>query len=225
MTENEGIIQRCKALGYKTSERNFSRIFSIPSNLIKEKEIDDSIDIIDDDSTHVTDAMELVPSRPDIYTNYGETRIATRNDIVRFEKYMLSLKDDLPGIYGDGKSLVRDCPGAPISHEFVDGVYIRQMDMKPGCTVISAVHKHHHCWFLLTGHITVTTEKGKQDFVAPCRVISPPGIKRIIHANEYSLFINIHKNPSNTRDIDEVENNIWAMNYEEYDKYINNKNK
>ena len=35
MTECEGIIQRCKALGYNTSERNFARIFSIPSNLIK----------------------------------------------------------------------------------------------------------------------------------------------------------------------------------------------
>ena len=35
MTEHEGIIQRCKALGYNTSERSFSRIFSIPSNLIE----------------------------------------------------------------------------------------------------------------------------------------------------------------------------------------------
>ena len=35
MTENEGIIQRCKALGYNTSERNFVRIFSISSNLIE----------------------------------------------------------------------------------------------------------------------------------------------------------------------------------------------
>ena len=32
MTESEGIIQRCKALGYSTSERKFARIFSIPSN-------------------------------------------------------------------------------------------------------------------------------------------------------------------------------------------------
>jgi len=35
MTENEGIIQRCKALGYKASERNFSRIYSISPNLIE----------------------------------------------------------------------------------------------------------------------------------------------------------------------------------------------
>ena len=35
MTESEGIIQRCKALGYSTSERSFARIFSISSNLIE----------------------------------------------------------------------------------------------------------------------------------------------------------------------------------------------
>ena len=222
MTEDKGIIQRCKALGYNTSERSFARVFSISDFLAKK--IDNSIGIDYNDSGS-TDAMQIVPTRPDIYTNYGDTRITTKNDIVKFEKYLLGLKDTVPGVWGDGKNLVRDCPGALISHEFVDGIYIRQMEMKTGSTVISAVHKHHHCWFLLTGRITVTTEQGKQDFIAPCRVISPPGIKRIIYANEPSLFINVHKNPSNTRDIDEVENNVWAMNYEEYDKYVNNKNK
>jgi N-acetylglutamate synthase-like GNAT family acetyltransferase len=221
MTDSEGIIERCKALGYSTSERKYSRVFSISSILAKKFE--SSINI-NNDSEH-TDAMQLVPSRPDIYTDYGDTRIVSKKDIVKFEKYLLDLKDKIPNIYGDGKKLVRDCPDALISHEFVDGIYIRQMDMKTGCMVISAVHKHHHCWFLLTGNITVTTEEGKQDFIAPCRVISPPGIKRVIYANEPSLFINVHKNPTNTRDIDEVENNVWAMNYEEYDKYINNKNK
>ena len=34
MTESEGILQRCKALGYSTSERNFARIFSVSSNIV-----------------------------------------------------------------------------------------------------------------------------------------------------------------------------------------------
>ena len=170
-------------------------------------------------------AFDLVPTRPDIYTDFGDKRIVTRNELVEFEKHVQGLRHTLPGIYGDGKKLVRDCPCSPITNEFVDGIYIRQMEMATGCTVISAVHKHHHCWFLLTGHITVTTEDGKQDFLAPCRVISPPGIKRIIYANEPSLFINIHKNPSNTKDLDKVEKNVWAMNYEEYDEYVKNKNR
>tara|TARA_R110002074_G_scaffold131508_1_gene274114 strand:- start:462 stop:1019 length:558 start_codon:yes stop_codon:yes gene_type:complete len=178
-----------------------------------EKQIDDLI--------KMGGATDLLPSRPDIGSN--GIQIATKEDIVKFEKHVLSLKSSLPGIYGDGIKLVRDCPDALISHEFVEGIYIRQMDMKTGCLVISAVHKHKHCWFLLTGHITVTTELGKEDFVAPCKVISPSGIKRIIYANEPSLFINVHENPSNTRDLDEVEENTWAMNYNEYNDYVKNK--
>ena len=183
--------------------------------------IEDQIDAL----IALSDASSLLPSRPDIYADYGDKRISTRKDIVEFEKYVQSMKGEVEGIWGDGKKLVRDCPDAFITHEFVDGIYIRQMDMKRGCTVISAVHKHHHCWFLLTGHITVTTEEGKQNFVAPCRVISPPGIKRIIYANEPSLFLNIHKNPSNTKDLDKVEKNVWAMNYSEYDEYVKLKKK
>ena len=173
------------------------------------------------DLMRLSNPSGLPPSIPVIYN--GNTEIATKQDIVKFQDYILSLKDKVPGIHGDGKKLVRDCPSALITHDFVKGIYIRQMDMKTGCLIVSAIHKHHHCWFLLTGHITVTTELGKQDFVAPCRVVSPSGIKRIIYANENSLFINVHENPSNTRDLDEVEKNTWAITYEEYEDYIKNK--
>ena len=177
------------------------------------KEIDDLIKLGNENS--------LSPSRLDIHN--GSNKIATKKDIVKFEEYVLSLKDHAPGIYGDGKKLVRDCPEALITHEFVDGIYIRQMDMKAECLVISAIHKHLHCWFLLSGHVTITTELGKQDFEAPCRVISPSGIKRVIYANESSVFINVHKNPSNTRDINKLEKEIVALNYKEYEEYINKK--
>ena len=177
------------------------------------KEIDDLIKLGNENS--------LSPSRLGIYA--GSNEIATKKDIVKFQDYILSLKDKVPGIYGDGKKLVRDCPDALITHDFVKGIYIRQMDMKAGCLIVSAIHKHHHCWFLLTGHITVTTELGKQDFAAPCRVVSPSGIKRIIYANEPSLFINVHENPSNTKDLDEVEKNTWAVTYKEYEDYVKNK--
>ena len=78
--------------------------------------------------------------------------------------------------------------------------------------------------FLLTGKITVITENSEEDFIAPCYVVSTPGVKRVILANEDSIFVNVHKNPSNTQDIDQLEKDIVALNYEEYEEYIN-KNK
>ena len=86
------------------------------------------------------------------------------------------------------------------------------------------MHKHLHVWFLLTGHVTIATEDNTEDYIAPCYVISQPGAKRVIIANEDSIFVNIHKNPSNTRDLDKLEKEIVALNYKEYEEYIN-KNK
>jgi hypothetical protein len=34
--------------------------------------------------------------------------------------------------------------------------------------------------------------------------------------SEDCIFINIHKNPSNTRDLDEIENKLYSFTIEEY---------
>ena len=51
------------------------------------------------------------------------------------------------------------------------------------------------------------------------------GIKRVIYGNEESVFTNVHKNPTNTEDIKELEKQIVALNHEEYEEYINSQNK
>ena len=147
----------------------------------------------------------------------------SRKKILELESSLINIADGI-NIEGDGKHVVTESKIAPIKHTFADGVYIRQMDMLKGSVVVGAIHKHLHAWFLLTGHITVATEDTTEDYIAPCYVVSTPGVKRVILANEDSIFVNIHKNPSNTKAIDELEKQIVALNYEEYEKYIN-KNK
>ena len=87
-----------------------------------------------------------------------------------------------------------------------------------------AIHKHLHVWFLLTGNISVATEEDIEEYVAPCYVVATPGTKRVIYANEPSIFVNIHKNPSNTQNIEQLEKDIVAKDFKEYEEYIN-KNK
>ena len=147
----------------------------------------------------------------------------SRKKILNLENDLIKIADGI-NIEGDGKHIVTESKIAPIKHSFADGIYVRQMDMKQGSVVVGAIHKHLHVWFLLTGHITVATEDTTEDYIAPCYVVSTPGVKRVILANEDSIFVNIHKNPSNTRDIDKLEKEIVALNYEEYEEYIN-KNK
>ena len=53
------------------------------------------------------------------------------------------------------------------------------------------------------------------------------GTKKVGHALEDSVFINIHPNVSNEKNIDKVEKNIVVENYKNYNKFLvsNNKNK
>ena len=149
--------------------------------------------------------------------------VSSREKILGLENALISIADGI-NVEGDGMQVMTDSKIAPIKHTFADGVYIRQMDMTKDSIVIGAIHNHLHVWFLLTGHVTVATEDSTEDYVAPCYVLSTPGAKRVIQANEDSIFVNVHKNPSNTKDVDQLEKEIVSLNYEEYEKYIN-KNK
>ena len=151
-----------------------------------------------------------------------EVSVSRREKILEFEKALINIADGV-NIEGDGKHVLTDSKIAAIKHTFADGVYIRQMDMVKNSIVVGAIHKHLHVWFLLAGRITVTTEDTTEDYIAPCYVVSTPGVKRVILANEDSIFVNVHKNPSNTQNIDELEKEIVALNYKEYEKYINKK--
>ena len=77
--------------------------------------------------------------------------------------------------------------------------------------------------FLLKGHVTVANENGVEEYIAPCYIKSTPGIKRVLYAREDSLWYNTHKNPSNTKNVSQLEKEIVALSYDEYEKYINNK--
>ncbi len=146
----------------------------------------------------------------------------SRKKILDLEKSLINIADGI-NVEGDGEHVVTESKIAPIKHTFADGIYVRQMDMKADSAVVGAIHKHLHVWFLLTGHVTIATEDTTEDYIAPCYVVSTPGVKRVILANEDSIFVNIHKNPSNTKDLNVLEKEIVALNYKEYKEYINKK--
>ena len=150
-----------------------------------------------------------------------EKNLVSRKKILELEKLLLDTEDENI-IDNDGN--IMNCKEFPLKHSFADGIYVRQMNMKKDSAVIGALHNHLHVWILLTGKLTVTTETEQQDYIAPCYVVSQPGVKRVIHAHEDSIFVNIHKNPTNTQNINELEAEIVSKNYKEYEQYIN-KNK
>tara|TARA_R100001082_G_C4230992_1_gene103212 strand:- start:42 stop:503 length:462 start_codon:yes stop_codon:yes gene_type:complete len=120
-------------------------------------------------------------------------------------------------IYGDGKNLVNN-EVFRIESDFADQLYMRKMYMPKESVVVSAMHHTEHFWFLLKGRILVTTQGEQVEHIAPCYEKSLKGAKRLILALEDSLFINVHKNPTNTQDMQEVENSLYSITMEEYIK-------
>ena len=147
-----------------------------------------------------------------------------RTTVTKLEQDLISIADGKNVIAGTKeKPIVSDSDKIPIKHFFMDGVYIREMTMFKGTVVIGAIHKTLHMCFLLEGHLTVADENDVKDYIAPCKIIATPGIKRVLYAHEDSVWYNTHKNPSNTKDVERLEDELVAISYEKYDEYINQK--
>jgi len=147
-----------------------------------------------------------------------------KSEVAILQRNIETLADGTTAVVGTKEDpIVTNSELIPIKHYFMDGVYIREMTMKKGIAVVGAIHKHLHMCFLLTGRVTVVNEEGTVDHIAPCFIISTPGIKRVLYAHEDSIWFNTHKNPSNTDDVKQLERDIVAISYEEYEEYIKNK--
>ena len=148
----------------------------------------------------------------------SELVLNSREKILEFQNTLVENADEVNIVTHQDSKLF------PLKHTFADGIYVRQMSMGIDTVVVGAIHKHLHVWFLLSGHISVATEENVEDYIAPCYVVAKPGTKRVIYANEDSIFVNIHKNPTNSQDIEWLEKEIVAKDIQEYEEYIN-KNK
>ena len=147
-----------------------------------------------------------------------------RTIVTQLENNLTEIADGKNIVAGTEKNpIVTNSDLIPIEHFFMDGVYIRKMTMYKGITVIGAIHKHLHMCFLTEGHLVVADENGATEYKAPCHIIATPGVKRVLHAIEHSVWYNTHKNPTGTEDVQEIERNTVALNYEEYNEYIKNK--
>ena len=127
------------------------------------------------------------------------------------------IESDNEHVYGDGKNLVSN-EEFPITNNFTDGLYMSQMKMKASTIVVSAIHHTNHFWFLLSGKVVVENENEIVEHIAPCWSYSLKGTKRLIKCVEDCVWINVIANPTDTRDMKDIENNFFSITMEEYNK-------
>ncbi|TCB52669.1 hypothetical protein E0H80_02205 [Acinetobacter sp. ANC 4779] len=95
---------------------------------------------------------------------------------------------------------------------FAPGVYMRQMNAKAGTLVVGKMNRNEHINILLTGSLTVATEKGIKLLTAPVVLKSMPGTKRIGYFHEDSSWITVH--PTNETDLELIEQQVIVPDHE-----------
>tara|TARA_R110002020_G_scaffold351067_1_gene564386 strand:+ start:1074 stop:1571 length:498 start_codon:yes stop_codon:yes gene_type:complete len=148
--------------------------------------------------------------------------LSYKEKVQEIEDYLVSIADGKNIVVGNGSELIYPDMWE-YKHSFADGIYIREMKMKKGQLGFSAIHKHSYGFFLLSGVLASSKEDGVEEFIAPCYIVSPRGAKRIVYAVEDCVITTVHANPTNTRDLKEIENINVVFNWEEYNEYLKNK--
>lgn len=87
----------------------------------------------------------------------------------------------------------------PVIHHFADGVYGRECFIERGQLIAGRIHKTEHINVISQGHVDVvvdnviTGEIVKTTYEAPCVFVAPAGTKRMIFANEDTIWTTFHK--------------------------------
>lgn len=146
----------------------------------------------------VTDLVQHTPQR-------GALDIPElRDKIHQLEKAMKACPDDIRIDMLD------------VMHHFTDGIYCRTVLMHAGELIVGKIHKKEHIVVVSAGRASVISEEfGGTEIVAPMVFKSPPGVKRVLHIHEDMVWTTIHKNESNTENMDELEEQLIAKEYEE----------
>lgn len=142
-----------------------------------------------------------------------EQRQLIRRDILNFEEQIKKM----PG------AVIGDNALTPLKHTYTDGIYTREIFIPAGMFIVGKLHKHAHPNFLMEGIVMVVTEFGEEIIEAPKAMVSMAGTKRALYAITDLVWITVHHNPSNTQDLEKLEDLVIAKNYDEYEKFVQKK--
>jgi hypothetical protein len=114
-----------------------------------------------------------------------------------------------------------DTDHCPLRHWFSPGIYVREIWIPAGHILVGKIHKHPHPNFLMSGEVVIFTEEtGAQRLVGPMAMLSAAGTKRVLYSLTDLWWITVHHNPNNTTDLAQLEREIIAKSYEEFEAFI-----
>ena len=103
--------------------------------------------------------------------------------------------------------------GGKLTHQFINGLYVRMVHMPAGMVVTTKIHKVRHPFFVLTGKCKVMTEEGTVEIHAPYQGVTEPGTKRLIYVLEDCVWYTVHATDKTTPE--DVEEEVIAKDFTE----------
>lgn len=109
----------------------------------------------------------------------------------------------------------------PVFHHFAPGVYMREIRIPKGAKVIGKIHKTTHLNILSQGRLALAAANGGDPRVveASMVVLSEPGEKRLAEALEDSVWITVHPNPTEERDVKKLEDRLVVETFELFEEH------
>lgn len=141
----------------------------------------------------------------------SHSKSSMRGKILALEAAMKAMGDAKPGELGQIT--------IPIEHHFAPGIYLREMRMPQGSTVVGMIHKTEHLSFMSKGKILLVTEDFKSVVEAPTVIHSMPGAKRVLHALEDSVWTTVHPNPDNEKNPEKLWDRFVVDTFEQFEAY------
>jgi len=93
----------------------------------------------------------------------------------------------------------------PLEHSFAEGLYIRKIFIPKGFFVVGSYHPESFVSFIERGHMSILTEDGVKRVYGAQTQISPAGTKRFGFAHEDTVWVTVHSNPTNERDLEKLD--------------------
>ena len=102
---------------------------------------------------------------------------------------------------------------AETHHHFALQTYAREMRLPVDTVIVGKIHRFPCINILSKGKVLVSGEFERAVYEAPHTWVSVAGTKRAVLCLEDCVWTTLHQNPTNTRDLDELEGYLIADTY------------
>lgn len=93
----------------------------------------------------------------------------------------------------------------PVTNIFTPGIYWREILIPAGTFAIGHQHKTEHLNVMLSGKVRVLKDGVVTELTAPQVFASGPGTRKLVYALEDTRWANVHANPTDEKDMDNLE--------------------